>query len=70
LRKAMADQRLLPPELMVTDGNPTYPIAVREMQREGKLPLSCKLRISHAENDLIEQDHRGIQRRAGPLAAG
>ena len=64
LRKAMADQRLLPPALMVTDGNPTYPIAVREMQREEKLPLSCKLRISHSENNLIEQDHRGIQRRA------
>ena len=40
LRKAMADQRLLPPVMMVTDGNPTYPIAVREMQREKKLPLS------------------------------
>ena len=64
LRKAMADQRLLPPVMMVTDGNPTYPIAVREMQREKKLPLSCRLRISHSENNLIEQDHRGIQRRA------
>jgi IS6 family transposase len=64
LRKAMRDERLLPPELMVTDGNPTYPIAVREMQREKKLPLSCRLRISHSENNLIEQDHRGIQRRA------
>jgi transposase, IS6 family len=63
LRKAMADERLLPPELMVTDGNPTYPIAVREMQREQKLPLSCRLRCSHSENNLIEQDHRGIQRR-------
>jgi len=56
LRKAMADQRLLPPVLMVTDGNPTYPIAVRELQREKKLPLSCRLRISHSENNLIEQD--------------
>src|ERR1041385_6945500 len=64
LRKAMADQRLLPPVMMVTDGNPTYPIAVRELQREKKLPLSCRLRISHSENNLIEQDHRGIQRRA------
>ena len=64
LRKAMADKRLMPPVLMVTDGNPIYPIAVREMQRESKLPLSCKLRISHSENNLIEQDHRGIQWRA------
>ncbi len=64
LRKAMADQAITPPLLMVTDGNPTYPIAVREMQREAKLPDSCKLRCSHSENNLIEQDDRGIQRRA------
>jgi transposase, IS6 family len=64
LRKAMAEQTITPPVLMVTDGNPTYPIAVREMQRENKLPGSCKLRCSHSENNLIEQDHRGIQRRA------
>jgi hypothetical protein len=54
----MADQTITPPVLMVTDGNPTYPIAVREMQRENKLPESCKLRCSHSENNLIEQDHR------------
>ena len=64
LRKAMADEHLIPPVIMVTDGNPTYPIAVREMQRQQKLPESCKLRCSHSENNLIEQDHRGIQRRA------
>ena len=34
------------------------------MQREEKLPGSCKLRCSHSENNLIEQAHRGIQRRA------
>ena len=64
LRKAMADQTIMAPVLIVTDGTPTYPIAVREMQREPKLPGSCKLRCSHTENNLIEQDHRGIQRRA------
>ena len=64
LRKAMAEKSIMPPVLMVTDGNPTYPIAVREMQREEKLPGSCKLRCSHSENNLIDQDHRGIQRRA------
>jgi transposase-like protein len=64
LRKAMAGERVAPPLVIVTDGNPSYPIAVREMQRRQKLPRSCKLRCSHAENNLIEQDHRSIQRRA------
>jgi transposase, IS6 family len=64
LRKAMAEDRVLAPLVIVTDGNPTYPIAVREMQREGKLPGAWRWRCSHAENNLIEQDHRGIQRRA------
>src|SRR5689334_11227589 len=64
LRKAVAEEGMLPPLVMVTDGNPIYPIALREMQRETKLPLSCQLRCDHGENNLIEQDHRGIQRRA------
>jgi transposase, IS6 family len=64
LRKAITGEHIVPPVVMVTDGNPTYPIAVRAMQREEKLPKSCALRCAHSENNLIEQDHRGIQRRA------
>jgi transposase-like protein len=64
LRKAMTGEGVMAPLVVVADGNPTYPIAVREMQREEKLPRSCKLLCSHSENNLIEQDHRGIQRRA------
>jgi transposase, IS6 family len=64
LRKALSGTKITPPVLLITDGNPTYPIAVRDMQREDKLPASCQLRCSHRENNLIEQDHRGIQRRA------
>lgn len=65
LRKAMADaRRVRPPREIVANGNPTYPIAVRSLQREAILPESCRLRCSHTGNNLIEQDHRGIQRRA------
>jgi len=64
LRKAMADaRRVAPPQEIVADGNPTYPIAVRSLQRETILPDTCRLRCSHEDNNLIEQDHRGIQRR-------
>src|SRR5919204_3526784 len=65
LRKALADvRRVRPPNEIVADGNPTYPIAVRCLQREAMLPKSCRLKCSHLQNNLIEQDHRGIQRRA------
>src|SRR5215475_5760315 len=40
-----------------------YLSRTRDVQREERLPLSCTLRCSHSENNLIEQDHRGIQRR-------
>jgi transposase-like protein len=63
LRKAMADARRVEPEELVIDGNPTYPIAVRALQREGVLAPSCRWRCSHEDNNLIEQDHRFIQRR-------
>jgi transposase-like protein len=64
LRKAMADPRRVAPEEMVIDGNPTYPIAVRALQREDVLPHSCRWCCSREDNNLIEQDHRAIQRRA------
>jgi transposase-like protein len=64
LRKTMKVSRRLPPEEIVVDGNPTYPIAVRALQREGVLPRTCRCRCSHQDNNLIEQDHRAIQRRA------
>lgn len=64
LRKAMTSARREAPEQIVVDGNPTYPIALRALQREGILPSSCRCRCSHKDNNLIEQDHRAIQSRA------
>ncbi len=59
----MADKRRIAPMEIVVDRNPTYPIAIRELQREEILGL-CRCRCSHGANNIIEQDHRGIQRRA------
>jgi transposase-like protein len=64
LRKAMAVPGRMAPEEIVVDGNPTYPIAIRSLQRAEILPLSSTWRCSHNANNLIEQDHRGIQCRA------
>jgi len=64
LRKAMADVHRVEPLEIVVDGNPTYPIALRDLQRDEILSGTCRCRCSHSENNLVEQDHRAIQRRA------
>ena len=61
LRKALSSAQQTLPEQIVSDGNPTYPIAVRAMQREGRLPKTCQLQCSHPANNVIEQDHRAVQ---------
>jgi transposase-like protein len=40
---------------------------VRELKADGSLPANTKLRSSKYLNNLIEQDHRGVKRRIGPM---
>lgn len=61
-RALSAPARPVPSELIV-DGNPTYPIAVRALQRESQLPKHVRWRCRAHSNNWIEQDHRAIQRR-------
>jgi transposase-like protein len=41
--------------------------AVREMKTDGQLPADTKVRSSKYLNNLIEQDHRGVKLRVGPM---
>jgi transposase-like protein len=41
--------------------------AVREMKEEGELPRRVQVRCSRYLNNLIEQDHRGVKQRTGPM---
>ena len=41
--------------------------AVREMKADGHLAPNTKLRSSKSLNNLIEQDHRGVKLRVGPM---
>ena len=52
----------MPNEIFV-DGHSTYPIAVRALQRGGRLPKKARWRCRAHGNNWIEQDHRAIQRR-------
>jgi transposase-like protein len=49
------------------DGYAASHRAVREMKADGELPADTKLRSSKYLNNLIEQDHRGVKLRIGPM---
>jgi transposase-like protein len=65
-RKAIKSQGSGP--LTVTlDGYAASHRAVREMKAVGELHADTKLRSSKYLNNLIEQDHRGVKSRIGPM---
>jgi transposase-like protein len=49
------------------DGYAASHRAVREMKADGQMPADTKLRSSKYLNNLIEQDHRGVKSRIGPM---
>jgi transposase-like protein len=49
------------------DGYAASHRAVREMNANGELPDDTTLRSSKYLNNLIEQDHRGVKLRIGPM---
>jgi transposase-like protein len=55
------------PHTITLDGYAASHRAVREMREDGLLPRRTKLRTSKYLNNLIEQDHRGIKSRTGPM---
>ena len=65
-RKAIKDQGSTP-RTITLDGYAASHRAVREMKGDGQLPADTKLRSSKYLNNLIEQDHRGVKLRIGPM---
>ena len=49
------------------DGYAASHRVVREMKADGQMPINTKLRSSKYLNNLVEQDHRGVQLRIGPM---
>jgi transposase, IS6 family len=52
------------PRVINVDGNPSYPAAVRELKGSGQLSKRCRCRPVRYLNNIVEQDHRAIKRRA------
>jgi transposase-like protein len=65
-RKAIKGQGSTP-RTMTLDGHAASHRAVREMKADGQMPTDTKLRSSKYLNNLIEQDHRGVKLRIGPM---
>ena len=65
-RKAIKGQGSTP-RTVTFDGYAASHRAVREMKAEGQMPTDTKLRSSKYLNNLIEQDHRGVKARIGPM---
>jgi len=65
-RKAIKGQGWAP-RTITLDGYAASHRAVREMKAEGQMPTDTKLRSSKYLNNLIEQDHRGVKARIGPM---
>ena len=65
-RKAMKSQRSSPGTITL-DGYAASHRAVREMKADGELNGDTKVRSSKYLNNLIEQDHRGVKSRLGPM---
>ena len=66
LRNAMKTQGSAP-RTITLDGYAASHRAVREMKADGQLPANTKVRSSKYLNNLIEQDHRRVKLRIGPM---
>src|ERR1700730_8010047 len=64
--KAIKSQGSIP-RTITLDGYAASHRAVREMKADGQLNDDTKLRSSKYLNNLIEQDHRGVKLRIGPM---
>ena len=63
-RKAFQSPGNPSPRVVNVDKNPAYPAAVEALQAEGMLPRRVRLRQCKYLNNIVEQDHRMVKKRA------
>src|SRR5437762_9637018 len=64
LAKAFGRQNHPAPRVIHTDGHGAYPPAITQLKTEGVLAENCRHRVGRYLNNLVEQHHRAITRRA------
>ena len=62
-RKALSDRCHPQPRVINTDLAPIYGSAIPDIKKEGTLRRRCRHRPVQYWNNILEQDHRAIQRR-------
>jgi IS6 family transposase len=63
-RKALSSPGNPVPRVINVDKNPAYPAAVDALKAEGWLPRRVHLRQCKYLNNVVEQDHRAVKKRA------
>ncbi|MGF9815405.1 IS6 family transposase [Bacillus toyonensis] len=63
LKKALASCHAANPRTITVDGDKAYPVAIRELKDEKRIPHGMPLRVKKYLNNIIEQDHRFIKKR-------
>jgi transposase-like protein len=66
-RRALGRENTRHPRTIVTDRLKSYPGALREMKREGELWRFARHQRGRWRNNRVEQDHRRVKRRTGPM---
>jgi transposase, IS6 family len=66
-RKARGRENTRNPRTIVTDRLNSYPGALRELKHKGELGRFTRHRRGRWLNNRVEQDHRRIKRRTGPM---
>jgi transposase-like protein len=64
--EAMIKRRGIPQKLTL-DGDAASHVAVGELQEEGILPATLRVRTNRYLNNLIEQDHRRVKQGVRPI---
>ena len=67
LRQALGRAHTRHPRTIITDRLTSDPGALREMKRDGELWRFTRHRRGRWLNNRVEQDHRRIKRRTGPM---
>ncbi|MEH7362313.1 IS6 family transposase [Priestia megaterium] len=66
-KKALRSLHVSKPRVITVDKNPAYPIAIKELKNEKKMPVGIQIRQVKYLNNIVEQDHRFIKKRIRPM---
>ena len=63
LQMALCRADEVQPRVINVDGHASYPAAMEELKRSGKLSRNCRCRPCQYLNNVLEQDHRFVKKR-------